>query len=434
VPDLFQLNSIQEFELWLNGLLAFNRQSGVAFGSQKAILPNSDFREEVRTTLQVVESLLGLCQSISTMEINAIREESPNFTFPPDKDLRQVMRQYRSLTHHVRDFITFWEYLEHQRVLCTSLIRLPTFSRREFKAFGAVVSGQITRFFESEAWIYMIGRFRNWDLHNLLERDILVSVEMEGVREQMQLVFEEFCNILGMLAYLDEQQRQHFKYKKLMILFMYSYFRCRKFLKLLSETAKYLDHHQPDLAEMVQGTILALKMEMRRVFSCELRDLDSRKKIDLIYGQMQTALGLLLNAYQQSFISLVHMLNPHLDEFELFESLPRRYRESLQLLADLEELYQLVRDTPSKQISEERWRRIRHSVDLFRNTSMKFLFFRDWAAFEQTSEELELVADPAERPFLLHKFEVYVSTLIGEVQKRAVLQRVEKDDLQASVG
>jgi hypothetical protein len=433
VPDLFQLNSVQEFELWLNGLLAFNRQSGVAFGSQKAILPDSDFREEVRTTLQVVESLLGLCQSISTMEINAIREESPNFTFPPGKDLRQVMRQYKTLTHHVRDFVTFWDYLEHQRVLCTSLIRLPSFSRREFKAFGSVVGGQVTRFFESEAWNHLDSRFRNWDLHNLLERDILVGIEMEGVREQLQLVFAEFCNILGMLAYMDEQQRQHFKYRKLMILFVYSYYRCRKFLQLLRETATYLEIHQPELAEMVQGTMLALKMEMRRVFSGELRDLDSKKKIDVIYGQMQTALGLLLNAFQQSFVSLARVLNPDIDEFELFENLPRRYRESLQLLADLEELYQLVRETP-KQIAEERWRRIRHSVDLFRNTSMKFLFFRDWAAFEQISEELEL-GDPGERPFLLHRFEVYVSTLIGEVQKRAVLSRAKKgEDLQASVG
>jgi hypothetical protein len=242
----------------------------------------------------------------------------------------------------------------------------------------------------------------------------------------MERLFLDFFNLLCMVHYMRDEMRRRFPFRKLMSLFMHLNFACRKFLKLLEDSRKYLSQSYPDVAENLLDISMALKMEMRRVFSGELRDLESQKKIDVVYGQMQNALGMMLNAFQESFINLAHILNPAFNEFEIFEELGRKHRESTALLTGLNEIYRAVSAESQDAISEGKYQEVKQTLDRFRNTAMRFLFFKDWATFEQFSDELEK-ASPDERVFVLHRLAVYLSTLIGEVQKRTVLSKVIQD-------
>ncbi len=418
MADLFSLNVFEEFELWLNSLLAHNRQPGIAFGSQKAIRLDRDFREEIRTTLQILHDLILMCQQISAAELRSIQKTEPSVPLDPDKDLRRQFRQYKGFARRIEEFVQFWDALESCRVLSLTLLRLPHLSRKEFKSFAFFLSEQINKFLKSGSAAYLKKKLYEWRFQHMLQRDILGHVDMEGIKEQMELVFLDFFQILSIVNYMDVQMRKEFKFRKLMMLFYYCYFRSRRLLKLLDETQKYHFLHHPELAEAVETTMLALKMENRRIFNGELRDLESKERIDIIYGQMQNALGLTQNALQQSFISIVHLLNPGFDEFEVFENLPRRYRESVILLNDLEQLHQTLQGEEEQLVSS--WPEVRAQVDHFRNTSMKFLFFRDWNSFEEFCDEIDSCA-PRERVFIIHRFQIYISTLIGEVRKRAVL-------------
>jgi hypothetical protein len=139
----------------------------------------------------------------------------------------------------------------------------------------------------------------------------------------------------------------------------------------------------------------------------------------------------MLNAFQQSFINLAHILNPTFNEFELFEELGRKHRESMALLNGLKEVYRVVSSDSQQAVSEAKYAEVKHTLEQFKNTSMKYLFFKDWSTFEQFSEELEK-GNPEERVFVQHRLAVYVSTLIGEVQKRTVLSARTVPEAQAT--
>jgi hypothetical protein len=431
VANLFKLSQFEEFQLWLDGLAAHHRHCGIPFGTQTAVLLNRDFKEDVRTSLQIVEDLIAMTQRIVATELLQIREVDPAALANPGKDLRKQFRQYKDYARGIDDLVGFWDFLENYRTLSLSILRLPTISRPEFKAASYMFTEQMVRFNKSDSSVYLRKKFYDWQFQQMVERDVLKGVNQQGCREVIERLLLDFFHLLCIVHYMRDEMRKRFPFRKLMSLFMHLNFACRKFLKVLEDSRKYLSQAYPEVAENLLDISVALKMEMRRVFSGELRDLESQKKIDVVYGQMQNALGMMLNAFQQSFINLAHILNPAFNEFELFEELGRKHRESMALLSGLKEVYRVISGEPGQPVSEAKYAEVKHTLEQFKNTSMKYLFFKDWSTFEQFSEELE-TGTPEERVFVLHRLAVYVSTLIGEVQKRTVLSARPAQEAQAT--
>lgn len=428
MSDLFKLSAFEEFELWLNGLLAHHKYTGLPFGEKKPLPLNRDFREDVRTTIQVVQDLITMAHQIVEAEIREIREGDPSFLVNPNQDLKRQIRDYRRQARRIDEFLNFLDFLDKYNVLGLSLIRLPQISRREFKAFGFMLTEQIGRLRKSEAHIYLKKKFFDWKFQHVIQRDIVSALEMEGIREQLEMLFLEFFHVLSAIKYIQREMRRSFKFRKFIILFVDRYFACRRFLKVLEETQTYLDSYQPDLSASLHATISALKLETRKVFGRELRNVESKKKIDEIYSHMENACGLLQHAFQDSFVNLVHLLNPNFNEFDVFEDLAQRYQESVILVNDLQRIYQMVRDETNTR-EEERWIDLRKTLQLFRDSSMKFLMFKDWQSCEEFIDELDY-AEFRDRTFLLHRFEIYLSTLIGEVQKRSVFDKFDPNLFQ----
>jgi hypothetical protein len=423
VANLFKLSQFEEFQLWLDGLAAHHRHSGIPFGTQTAVLLNRDFKEDVRTALQVIEDLITMGQRIVATELLQIREVDPTALANPGKDLRKQFRQYKDYARGIDELVSFWDFLENYRTLSLSILRLPSVSRPEFKALSAVFTEQMMRFNRSESNTYLRKKYYDWQFQQIIEKEVLKGVSQQGSREIIERVLLDFFSLLCIVHYMRDEMRRRFPFRKLMSLFMHLNFACRKFLKVLEDSRKYLSQGHPEVADNLLDISLALKMEMRRVFSGELRDLEAEKKIDVVYGQMQNALGMMLNAFQESFINLAHILNPSFNEFQIFEELGRKHRESMALLGGLKEVYRVVSNDVDQVVHESKFVEVKRTLEQFRNTSMRFLFFKDWSTFEQFSEELDK-ADPEERVFVLHRLSVYLSTLIGEVQKRTVLSKV----------
>ena len=67
----------------------------------------------------------------------------------------------------------------------------------------------------------------------------------------------------------------------------------------------------------------------------------------------------------------------------------------------------------------------------FRDISLKYLMYRDWDDFERFMEEVIITSGASGLKDVLHRFEVYLEALLGEVNKRAVLQNyVEKKETE----
>ena len=60
-------------------------------------------------------------------------------------------------------------------------------------------------------------------------------------------------------------------------------------------------------------------------------------------------------------------------------------------------------------------------IALFRDASLKFLMYKDWDSYEQFLEEIIVARTIEEVVDALHRFSVFLETLLGQVNMRAVL-------------
>ena len=60
-------------------------------------------------------------------------------------------------------------------------------------------------------------------------------------------------------------------------------------------------------------------------------------------------------------------------------------------------------------------------IALFRDGSLKFLMYKDWDSYEQFLEEIIVARTIDEVNEVPHRFAVFLETLLGQVNMRAVL-------------
>lgn len=426
---LFKFRPFDEFEVWLNALAAHHRHAGAGFASTSPVNIDRDFLEDLRTSSYVIEELLALAQAITEAEA---RETAPELSSDlTERDLKAQVRGYRRYARRIGDFVQFWEFLESYGALATGLLRLPNLSRREFKAFGSILLSEALRFRKGQSHAYLKRKTTNYSFSFIIQRDVTAELEGEGTRAQLENLFQRFFDLLRVFRYVDGEMRKGFKYRKILVLFLCAFQLSRKLLRQLEEAGTYLELNEPELAEKVNGVKLILKMEIRRVFQSRLKDIDEKRRVDLIYGDMQDTLGVLHNSVRESMTHLIHGLNPEFDEFQIFEDLLQRHQATVILLDDLKRLQRISMDEATLQ-SEEGWKNLHRSVLEFQETSMRDLFFKDWVYMEGFGDELG-TATEAERAMVLHRLQIFLTTLMDEVSKRTILTKYNSRHIQQAV-
>lgn len=421
MTSVLSLNPVEEFHLWLEALVVHYKRTGKPLFANKLIPIDRNYRDELSNSLHVIQDLVESCPKIVDSELGELSHGELGFRLDPRRDVKEQIRRDEVMGKRLGEFLDLWDFMLRYRLLGVSMVRGEEVSRREFKAFGSILADQIANFCRSRAYTFLIKRHHTTKYQHIIHRDIIHEVEIEGSREELERTFLEFFRVLSTVTYFQTQMQRSFKYQKLVILLIYCHFRYTKLLTALDQAHQYLGYCEPQMAEGIQTIKFAIRMEVKRIFGQEFQRIQSERKVDALYSEMEAALGLLKHASQQSFTALVKTLNPAFDEMRLFRYLQRERVDSQQLLKDLNQLYTLATDSETR-TTQQGYNRLIEELDQFQAGSMRTLFFKDWKPFEQFSEELK-TSEVRERAFILHRFEVFVSTLIGEVSKRSILVR-----------
>ena len=67
---------------------------------------------------------------------------------------------------------------------------------------------------------------------------------------------------------------------------------------------------------------------------------------------------------------------------------------------------------------------LKDDVSVFYERSLKYLMYRDWGAFELFFVEILRCESTPGLVQIAHRFATYLTTLLGEISKRAVLREV----------
>ena len=233
-------------------------------------------------------------------------------------------------------------------------------------------------------------------------------------------VFSRLALLLERLRLVEELLRRDQPLKQSLPVFTLVHEEARELLELIESRALAAEGVGQEVFDALDGTAYALRMELRKTFEHELAGLLGLRPATHVYAKVEAAHGLLRDCFQQSTVSLAQVFNPALDGTRLFTAFQTKLEQSLALRHDLWALFALVRRA-EQQRERRHVLRMLEQLSAFRESSMRFLMYKDWESFERFVEELHAARGAVELGPVLHRFSAYLETLFGQINMRAVL-------------
>lgn len=242
------------------------------------------------------------------------------------------------------------------------------------------------------------------------------------VRDVVGTVFEDLLRLLECLSLSESHLRQADAASETFALFKIIHDEARALVKFIRDEALTCEELTEEVAETLDGITFAINHDLQRVFENQQRGADSTAQV--MIGQLFRAHDLLTNCLQQSTISLAITFDRKLDGTKLFDNSDMRYRQSIQLCADISNLMELVEACDGRRQGSA-FSSLIARVKVFRNESLECLMYSDWPQFESFCEKISLPEISSfELESVLHQFRCYLETLLGQVRMRAVLANV----------
>lgn len=252
---------------------------------------------------------------------------------------------------------------------------------------------------------------------------IVHEIEAPVMREVVGRIFGDLLRLLECLSLTQGHLRQIESAEETVAVFQIIHDEARSLVMFIREDAVPCEAISEDLSETLDGISFAVNHDLQSVFETrELVNIEESK--GQMVGKLLRAHDLLTNCLQQSIISLARVFDPELVGTKLFNDSDIRYRQSVQLCADLSTLLKLLRACRELPL-EPAFSNLITGLEKFRNESMECLMYSDWPQFESFCERLQLASGSnCELAPLLHQLRCYLETLLAQVQMRAVLANV----------
>jgi hypothetical protein len=199
---------------------------------------------------------------------------------------------------------------------------------------------------------------------------------------------------------------------------------CANLLAYITEAVASADFLDADVKDTLDGNRFVIAHEMSKVFRMDFPALTDANEAPYSRSELTRAWGLMNNCLQQTAITLAQAFDPAACGEQLFEDYQSKIENSLTLYRDLNLLLQKVNRAQKANGILLKHSLIRH-LELFRDETMHFLMYKDWAEFESFVEKIKDAFEEIESfDNVLQEFAPYLDTLIHHVGMREVLRHV----------
>ncbi|HEY0378459.1 MAG TPA: hypothetical protein VGC87_16200 [Pyrinomonadaceae bacterium] len=257
-----------------------------------------------------------------------------------------------------------------------------------------------------------------------LESRISALTERIGppLGKRLQHILTELSRLIKYLQLIEGQVSEDTPPRKTVVIFRAVHERASALANFVNVAAAEAGEGDETLYDVLNGIGFALSHELHRVYDEEATGLLGPEDSAPPRGRAVRAHGLLQNCFQQLIVTLLQALDPALDGAAIFEDFKIKREQSIVLYGELLSLLTKVRKAQNdfgllQSIS------LANSLNQFRQDTLHFLMYQDWAEFEGFIAEIVETHDDA-RGFLeaLRKFTSYLETLIAQVSMRTVLK------------
>lgn len=240
--------------------------------------------------------------------------------------------------------------------------------------------------------------------------------------KRLHHILTELSRLIKYLQLIEQQVSEDTPPRKIVVIFRAVHERAHALANFINVTANETGESDETLYEVLNGIGFALGHELHRVYEDEAAGLIAAENSGPPRGRAVRAHGVLQNCFQQLIITLLQALDPTLDGSTLFEDFKIKREQSIVLYGELLALLTKVRKAQNdfgllQSIS------LANTLNQFRQDTLHFLMYQDWAEFEGFITEIVETHDDA-RDFLeaLRRFTSYLETLIAQVAMRTVLK------------
>lgn len=409
--------------LWLSGLESFLKLRSNTLADESR--NNYDWSKEFNLT----HSVLLNCSKLTLDFSYIIRTRKTARTGTADFEVIDREKQiFSEITSEELFELTF--ALKESVLLSEGLLRAAPLKFSEWIAWSNSLANRLKRIDVVQKLIENAERegenFLPETLQNLLDSGDISS----AWKADLRLIFPRFAKSLKWLSIVGKMLKNDEPLKTTLVLFA-------RVNEQMSEMTGFINNRLlrfPDEADALFSSLDAAaytaSIELKKVYTQELKGLAEIRPTPLIYAKIETAYSLLNDSLQLTLVNFAQLIDRNIDPTDIFPNLQTKEQQSLKLRENMWQLLQCVQ-TAEKQGENYPIETLHNSLKNFCNENLYYLFYKDMETVERFIEEI-LATDKKDLIPLLHRFGAYLETLLGQINMRVVLANHPFEPMQKS--
>lgn len=415
---------IFDLGLWLSGLESFLRLRHQSFGSAAQA---GDHARDWSKEFYLTNSTLLLCSKLA-LQIGKILKDKENSDADETEDDFLSNLTGDNLTGaaaRIGEFSSAEVFslsiaLKDSILLNEALLRATPLKFAEWTAWTAILSERLGQFEVARKLIDFAEREGENFLPDVLKNLLQNTPPTLAAEADLRVVLPLFGKILCWLDVIGKMHEADEPLKPALLLFARIYEQTQAMMTYINNRLRRFDDEEDPLFVMLDCTVYAASIEVRKVYNFELVGLSEIRQAPLVYAKVETAYELLNDCFQQIVVNFAQLVDAQIEPTKLFPNFQTKLEQSLRLRRDLWSIQQIVQKTEKNQ-KEYPLENVYQQLKDFRKGTMRALFYKDLEAVERFIEEVLRTPGASEVVPILHRFGAYLETLLGQVNMRAVL-------------
>jgi hypothetical protein len=387
-----------------------------------------NFKAELTAAKDVIIRILGIIELI-------IPEHRKNvFWFKKFAEARLMTGRKREelraelLKQDTREksLYLLYESLTNMKALSMDLLKGKTITVMSFRNIGEIISKDIRENTFFNPFRATVDPEMD-QIENPRISHIVRHIKDKETKRAVSIVFLHLFRLLRYLRHIDRSPSQpvmNLHTSVVVMILLRS--ECAQFWSFAERARQKLP--QDTLAQLLDTIAYQFRMETRRVYDQELRDVLETKSAKTIRGKIQNSHGILNNLIEQSIIQIAQYWEPDLKGDGVFMIFITKAEQSVKLREDLYVLNRLIaqllsgKGKPSK--GQFHARIVMNYMEYFESFSFKLLRYDDYEEFLALFATIKAVFgkdDMAKFVEHLHQLSVLIGTTIRHVENRAEL-------------
>lgn len=344
-----------------------------------------------------------------------------------DGRTRDIYRKgmYRQETPEQSLYLLYDSFI-NLKSLCTDILKTRDISYMSFRNIGQIISKEIRENDFFNPFKQEINPLFD-SITNKEIKDVVKKIENKEHRKVASILYLHLFRFLRYLATMDHKSLRHSSINVSMVVFALVKSEIEVFIAYINKTSDTVG--DDELSMIMKGLSLQFSMEGKRIFMQELKDIFEKKTATQLRARVENSRGIMKNLTEQCIIQLAKRWHPNLKGEKIFEVFINKSAQSYKLREDMYVLQRLLYETERSADDQAKFEAtlkvLLSYMDYFENFTFKLLRYDDYEEFSGLFNSIRLEVKKNDRPKLMdacHRFNIFVSTTIRQIQNRAELK------------